>query len=345
VRIGLVTSKSGPGAIYSMATEYLAEMAADEVNAHGGVGGRRLELLVADDATDPAMAAAEAGRLIRSGCRAIFACTTSSSFAAMRRVVRPNEALLVHSVINERSPGGGASVVRLGERPSAQIKALANRVMRETGTRDWFLVGEGYSWSYGAHASARRAVPRAHGRVVGEVCTPLGTGDYAGVIDRIRKSGADIVLSSLVGSDEVAFQKQCADAGLTSSVQRVSLVMDESTCEHIGPSAQDMWTALGYFQDGPTDGNTGLQARYRGAYGRWAPPLSTLSETVYEAILQYARAVRHSVDDSAVAQGRTLTEDRSQGRSLEIGRRDLFAPPLYLARVRDGAPRVLDQAG
>ena len=236
-------------------------------------------------------------------------------------------------------------MVRLGERPSAQIQALAGRVMRETGGRNWFLVGEGYSWSYGAHVAARRVVPRARGRVSGEAYSPLGTTDYAAIIERIEQSGADIVLSSLVGSDEVAFQQQCAAAGLSATVQRVSLVMDESTCEHIGPSAQGIWTALGYFEGAPTGGNADLVARYRNAYGRWSPPLSALSETVYEAILQYAHAVGRHVDDSARSQRRALLEHRGRAGVTEIGKRDLFAPPLYLARVRAGTPLVFDQAG
>lgn len=345
LRIGVVTSKSGPGAVFSMSTEYLAELAVDEVNASGGVDGRRLELLVADDATDPAMAATEAARLVRMGCRTIFACTTSSSFAAINRAIRHDDVLLVHAVINERGIRDAPAVVRFGEHPAEQIKAMAARLMRSTGARNWLLVGDEYSWSYGAHLAARRAVPQAAGRVVDELYTPLGTTDFSSIIDRIERSGTDIILSSLVGADEVAFQRQCAAEGLRSSVSSVSLVMDESTCQHIGASAAEgIWTALGYFQDGPADRNRDLVSRYRAAYGRWAPPISSLSETVYEAILQYARAVYRGSDDSARCQGRALLEHRARGDGTTIGARDLLSPRLYLAEVRAGELRVFDQA-
>jgi urea transport system substrate-binding protein len=103
--------------------------------------------------------------------------------------------------------------------------------------------------------------------------------------------------------------------------------------------------SLGYFQDGPAAGNTALVARYRAAFGRWAPPVSTLSETVYEAIVQYAKAVRNHVDDHVGQQGRALREQRAAGRGNEIGARNLFAPQLYLAEVREGVPQVFDRAG
>ncbi|MGD9528582.1 ABC transporter substrate-binding protein [Pseudonocardia sp.] len=345
VRIGVVTSKSGPAAIYSMATEYLAELAVDEVNESGGLNGRRLELLVVDDATDPALAAAEARRLTGAGCRTIFACTTSSSFAAISSAVRTEGVLLVHAVMNERGDGEGPSVVRFGEHPAAQIGRMAGPIMRATGARNWFLVGEEYSWSYGAHAAARIAVPRAAGRVIGEAYTPTGTSDYRQIIERIQHSGADVVLSSLIGADEVEFQRQCAAAGLRSSARSLSLVMDEPTCAHIGAeAAEGIWTALGYLQDGTAAGNQDLVARYRAAYGRWAPPLSTLSETVYEAILQYARAVRATPEDSAGLQGRALLQHRSGSGGTTIGARDLLTPRLYLAEARNGGLHMLDEA-
>jgi urea transport system substrate-binding protein len=346
LRIGVVTSKSGPAAIYSMATEFLAELAVEEVNGNGGVRGRQLELLVADDATDPEVAAREARRLVHAGCRAIFACTTSSSFSAIEKSTRKDGVLLVHAVMNERGIGDGASVVRFGERPAAQIEVMAGRLMQTTGGRNWFLVGEEYSWSYGAHSAARAAVPKAAGRVIGEAYTPLGTTDFDPVIERVRRSGADIVMSSLVGSDEVEFQRQCAAAGLRSSVSSLSLVMDEPTCAHVGASAAEgIWTALGYFQDGPAAGNHDLVARYQATYGRWAPPISTLSETVYEAILQYAQAVHRHPDDSARLQSQALLAHRAGRGGTAIGARDLLVPRLYLAEAHAGGLHVFDEVG
>lgn len=69
LRVGVVTSKSGPAAIYAMATEYLAQLAVDEVNDDGGVHGRRIELLVADDETDPATAVVDGSEAMTGGAR------------------------------------------------------------------------------------------------------------------------------------------------------------------------------------------------------------------------------------------------------------------------------------
>lgn len=347
VRIGVLTSKSGPGAVYAMAAEYLADLAVEEVNGNGGIGGRRMELLVADDATDPAFAAAQATRLARSGCRAIFACTTSSSFAAVCRAVGHEGILLVHPVINEGGQVPSNSAVRFGERPGSQVAALAPALMRQAGGRRWFMVGQEYSWSYGAHVAARQALGRVNGTVIGEAYTPLGTTDFARIIERITAAKPDIIMSSLVGSDEVAFQRQCASAGLRQSAKALSLVMDESTYEHVGAvAAKGVVTALGYFQDTPVVGNTDLLRRYRARYGPWAPPISSLSETVYEAVIQYASAIHSDPDSHAGVHRRALLDTCGvHRRGTAIGARDLLSQHLYLAEASTDGLQVFDEAG
>ena len=342
IRVGIMTSKSGPGAIYSIGVEHMAELAIEEINADGGVNGRPLEIMVVDDATDPVQAAVEATRMARAGCRAIFACTTSECFLAATAAVRGHDVLMVQPVINE---GGAESdtVVRFGERPIAQIGALAEPMMRAARGRRWFLMGHQYSWSFGAHNAARSVLSDKSGTVVGEYLTPLGTTDFTAAIEQIEASGADIVMSSLIGSDEVAFQRQNATAGSRESSLMLSLVMDESTHAHIGETGSDgIWTALGYFEETGELDNKALVSQYRDKYGRWAPPITSLSETVYEAVLQYAHVLAVSPDSDARHHAGALRARRRLGRD-SVGARDLFSQRLFLARSEVGSLHIFDR--
>lgn len=344
VRFGVITSASGTGAVFSMSAELMAELAVDEVNADGGVAGRRVALLTADDATEADQARLEAARMARLGCRVIFVNATSASFDAVRRAVAAHDVLVVHTVLNE---GGGVSprVVRFGERPRAQLDALVGPTMATTGARRWFLVGQSYVWSHGAHAAAQRSIARAGGTVAGESLRPLGTGDFSSTIDAIGRSGADLVLSSLVGADEVAFERQCAAAGLRGGTRTVSLVLEEATLAHIGPEAgEGLRTALGYFQDSPVAGNDALLRRYRAAYGVWAPSVSALSELVYEAIHQYARVLHAAPDGSAAQHGRALMAPRGPTCDDTVTARDLVRPRLYVAEASGSTLRVVEEA-
>ena len=340
-RVGLLTSKSGSGAVYSMAAEYMAQLAVEEANASGGVGRRSVELLIADDATDHLQARRETVRLIEAGCQAVFACVTSASFAAAVAASEAHDVLMVHPVINE---GGmeAKKVIRFGERPGAQMDALSRIVERETGGNRWFLVGQQYSWSFGAHRAAAKILDASGSRVVAQRFTPLGTREFSPIIDSIRASGADVVMSSLVGADEVAFQQQAYEAGLRDLASRVSLVMDECTLEHVGPAAGNgIWTALNYFQSVSSPGNDELLRAYREHFGPWAAPLSSLSTNMYEAIRQYLELAALHPDDTPsqiAADWRTRKSDKDG-----VGQRNMATQRLYLARAQAGVIRVLDE--
>jgi urea transport system substrate-binding protein len=341
-RVGLLTSKSGSGAIYAVAAEYMAQLAVEEANTSGGVSDRSVEVLVADDATDHIQAKRETTRLIEAGCHAIFACVTSASFGAAVEAARHHDVLMVHPVINE---GGmqGDKVIRFGERPSAQIDALAKLAERSAGGNRWFLVGQQYSWSWGANRAAQQVLDRSGGNVVAKRYTPLGTRDFTSIIESIRASGTDIVMSSLVGADEVAFQQQAHDAGLQDFASRVSLVMDESTLEHVGIDAgRGIWAALNYFQSAATN-TRGISTMYRERFGPWAPPLSSLSINIYESVRQYLQLAALHPDSSATALARLWRERRT--KSSVVGERDLAHQRLYLAQCGDAGLRVIDSAG
>ena len=344
VRLGVIATSSGPGAVYSLSAELMAELAVEEVNTDGGVAGRRVQLVVADDATDETQAAVEAERMARLGCRAVFVNSTSASFEAVRRVLAGRGVLVVHTVLNE---GGGLSptAVRFGERPQAQLEALVAPTMAETGARRWFLVGEAYVWSYGAHAAAQRVIARAGGEIAGEALRPLGTADFAGTVDAVQRSGADLVLSTLVGADEVAFERQSEAAGLRATTRTVSLALEESTLAHVGPRAgEGLRTALSYFQDNPVAGNADLLRRYREAFGVWAPAITALSETVYEAIHQYARVLHRDPDGGPVAHGQALMRRRHDVSEDVVGARDLLRPQLYVAEGGASGLQVVGEA-
>lgn len=298
-RIGLLTSKTGPGAVFALSCEYLAALAVNEINSEGGIAKRPVELVIHDDATDPGRAGLEALRMLRRGCSAIIASVTSASFEAVRRSVGSCGIPLIHPVLNE---GGrsSATTFRWGERPLAQVRA-ALPLMRRDGADDrWFHIGNDYSWSHGAHSAAVRAIGESGGQVAQHQFVSLGATDFSQVIDQIRNCGARSVVSSLVGADEVAFQRQLYDSGLRDDHTVLSLVMEESTRERIGSDiAHGIWSAFGYFSALPTEGNISLQRHYLHDYGTWAPPISAFSEAVYEAILLYAGAARASANEPA----------------------------------------------
>jgi ABC-type branched-subunit amino acid transport system substrate-binding protein len=335
-RIGVVTSLSGSGSLFAAAVGNVARLAVDEINADGGVSGRPIELLLADDATDPGTGVLEAHRLVRAGCDTIFLTTTSATYQAVSAALEGHDVLVVQSNMNE---GGGESRlrIRLGERPHTQLAVAAEPLMRSAGGRRWFLAGNNYVWPRSVNAVARAVLPDRGAILVGERYAPLGTRDFTSIIEEIIARGADIVLNTFVGADGAAFERQCHAMGLRDRTVSLGPAMDEATLERIGErAAQGIFGVSGYFQHLQTESNGTFLQRYRATFGRWAPPLSTQSESLFEAIQVWATAVRRvgGTEPMRVADEIRLGRYEVPRGTIELGGAHTAEQQLYLATAR-----------
>jgi branched-chain amino acid transport system substrate-binding protein len=343
VPLGLLLSQSGPASIFVGASEQLARLAVEEVNAEGPPGGRPLHLVVGDDSTSPALGAAEARRLVEDeGCRVVITNVTSATFEAIRPVVEKAGALLIFSILNEGGSTGNR-LFRLGERPAAQLTGAVPRLMAATGGRRWYLAGDDYCWPQAVHRCAHRVVEHAGGTVVGERFAPLGTRDFAPVLEAIQRSGAELVLSSFVGADEVAFERQFYEAGLRDRCHTLAPILEDATREHVGDrAAAGVWSVFGYFEGLPTPANHAFLARYRARFGTCSTPPSSLSEGVYETVHLVARAAHRARTWEPTEVGRALgasTFDGPRGR-VRVADPAHFEQDLYLVEAVPGGYAV-----
>ncbi|MBX6768051.1 MAG: substrate-binding protein [Actinomadura rubrobrunea] len=342
-RIGLLSSGSGPASVFCVSSRNTATLAVEEINADGGVAGRPLELVTGDDGTHPGLGAAELVRLAYSGCRVVLASVTSEVFTALRPVARRHGVLIVHTPLNEG--GAGHELIRLGERPSGQAVAAIPSLMRATGGSRFFLAGNDYCWPRAAHRAVRRVVERQGGTVLAETYAPLGCTDFTSVISAIDRSGTDIVVSTFVGADEVAFEQQMYEAGMRSRVATLAMVLDESTHAFIGPDASEgLWTAFSYFEVLDTAENGAFKARYHARFGTGGP-VSSVTEAVYEAVHLVARAAASVGVWDPVRIGERLREGVKYAgpRGLVTSTGKGVRQPLYVAHSHNGILSPIDQ--
>lgn len=344
-RVGLLSSGSGPASVFSVATKNMATLAMEELNQSGGVLGRSIELVHGDDGSHPGLGAAELVRLKASGCDVVLANVTSATFAKLLPVARRQDILLLHTLMNEGGSGGDETFL-LGERPMAQASAVIPALMQATGGERFYLAGSDYCWPREMLRSARAVIERAGGAISDERYLPVGTSDFTTLIESIDRRRTELVVSTFIGADEVAFEQQMHAAGVGERVRTVSFVLDESTHEYIGPAASaNLWTAFSYFEALRSTENLAFVSQYRARFGADAPPVSSLTECVYEAVHLLARAAVTAGDVSPGAVGRQLREGVSftgPRGFVEASSRGV-RQPMHVAQSIDGTLETLDQ--
>lgn len=268
VKVGVLQSLTGTMAISEVTVKNASLLAIEEINASGGVLGRKIEPIVEDGASDPATFAQKAAKLIQNNRVAtVFGGWTSASRKAMLPVFQRTQNLLWYPVQfegNECSP----NIMYTGAQPNQQILPALSWA-RSKGYKKYFLVGSDYVFPRTANLILKKHISNAKLSVAGEEYVPLGGTDFSAVVAKIQAARPDIIFNTLNGDSNVAFFKQMAAAGLTPAKMPVmSFSIGEQEAQAMGPKlVAGSYAAWNYFQSLGTPANARFVASYKKKYG------------------------------------------------------------------------------
>ncbi|MET0294348.1 MAG: urea ABC transporter substrate-binding protein [Phenylobacterium sp.] len=268
VSVGVLQSLTGTMAISEITVKNAEMLAIEEINAAGGVMGKKINALVEDGASDPSTFAQKASKLIESdGVSTVFGGWTSASRKAMLPVFEKEKGLLWYPVQfegNECSP----NIMYSGAQPNQQILP-AYEWAKGKGYKTYFLVGSDYVFPRTANLIVKKHIEADGLKALGEEYQPLGGTDFSGVIAKIRSAKPDVIFSTLNGDSNVAFFKQMAAAGMTpDKVPVMSFSIGEQEAMSMGPTlVAGGYAAWNYFQSLSSPENTKFIEAYKAKYG------------------------------------------------------------------------------
>ncbi len=341
IRVGLLHSKTGPMAISERSMIDAELLALEEINARGGLLGRRLEPVVADGRSDWPTFAREAGRLIdQEKVSVLFGCWTSASRKMVRPVVERADHLLVYPMAYEgleESP----NIIYTGAAPNQQIIPAVKWSYDRLKARRFFLVGSDYVWPRTVNAIVGDQLRALDAELVGETYIHFGSSDVDGAIERIKASRPDVVLSTVVGDSNIAFFRRLREAGLRPDrTPVVTFGIAEDELRRL--SSEDMtgnYAAWNYFQSLDRPENLEFVRRFKERYGS-DRVTSDVIATAYNSVYLWAQAVRETGTE---APGPVRMAFRRQSLNAPEGIISIDPKtqhtwrPVYIGRVeRDG---------
>ncbi|WP_424184166.1 urea ABC transporter substrate-binding protein [Actinokineospora sp. G85] len=263
-----MNSLSGTMAISEKTVNDSLNLAAEEINAAGGVNGKKLSIVTEDGASEPTVFAEKANKLISADCvAAVFGGWTSSSRKAMLPVFEGANGLLFYPVQYEGLESS-PNIFYTGATTNQQIVPALD-YLKEKGVTSLFLVGSDYVFPRTANKIIN-AYAAANGiEVKGEEYAPLGHTDFATIVNKVKGAGAAAVFNTLNGDSNVAFFKEYKNAGLTAEampVVSVSIAEEEVSGVGVGNLVGQL-TAWNYYQtvDSPT--NKKFVEAFKAKYG------------------------------------------------------------------------------
>jgi len=341
-KIGVLVPDSGPAGLFGPSTRNSAVLAAKEINANGGINGEQIELVFADVGVPPAEAAQAALRLWKGqGAEAFVGMHDSAVREALIGRFNGQVPYVYTPVYEGNSCADGLYIT--GETPSQQLEPVIPFLAEKEGVSKWYLIGHDYNWPRDTNALAKGFIADAGGEVVGEEYVPFTVGEFDSSLQRIKESGADAVLVTLVGGGSVGFNVSFAGFGLDDQAIRLGTLIEENTLAGIGAdNANRLYSSSGYFSSIETDAAASFAEDYLAVFGSDAPALNGLGQSAYEGLMLLAALANKagSLDVAAMdaaAEGTTWSTPR--GDNTMMGRH--MAQTIYLADGSGGAFNVV----
>ncbi len=221
IKVGILHSLSGTMAISETALKETALMTIDEINAQGGVMGKKLVPVVVDPASNWPLFAEKARQLIsQDKVAVVFGCWTSVSRKSVLPVFKELNGLLFYPVQYEGEELE-KNVFYTGAAPNQQAIPAVEYLMSADGggAKRFFLLGTDYVYPRTTN-KILRAFLHAKGvqdKDIEEVYTPFGHSDYQTIVANIKAfaaGGKTAVISTINGDSNVPFYKELGNAGL-----------------------------------------------------------------------------------------------------------------------------------
>lgn len=320
IKLGFLNSTSGPMSISEQTVRDSLMLAAEEINAAGGILGKKIEPVEEDGASDPAVFAEKIGKLLTSDCvAAVFGGWTSASRKAMLPVVEANKGLLFYPVQYEGLEAS-KNIYYTGATTNQQI-IPAMDFLKSEGVKTLFLAGSDYVFPRTANKIIKQYAKELGIEIVGEEYVPLDKDDWSTQVAKIVKAKPDFVFNTINGSSNVGFIKAYYEQGLspaTSPIISVSIAEEEAPA--MGKNLTGQYAAWNYFQSvkSPTN-ETFIKAFQTKFPGR---PTSDPMEAAYTSLYLYKNIVEKADSFAVDAVNKTsggVSFDAPEGKVVVNG--------------------------
>jgi branched-chain amino acid transport system substrate-binding protein len=217
IKIGFPGPTTGPFGALAKDQQQGAIVAVEEINARGGVLGRKLEVLFRDDELKPAVGAQRTKELIENEkCEFIVGGLAAHVQMAINEQTKAAKKLFISvSQSDEISakPDLGPLTFHEALNPTITSRAVGTWVAQNLGKKWWILYAD-YAWGKQNTAVLTEVLKKQNGTLLGSTPYPLGNPEFSAHLPRIIDAKPEVLVTMTPGADNIAFLKQAISFGM-----------------------------------------------------------------------------------------------------------------------------------
>ncbi|MEO0993828.1 MAG: substrate-binding protein [Pseudomonadota bacterium] len=343
IKIGIPVGLSGANSVVAPSVVQSSEFAAKEINEAGGILGKQIELVVADDNSGAQGAQRAFESLVyEEKVDVLISMETSAARNAGLPIVNRGRTPYIYTSFYEGRSCSPWMYINAWV-PEQQVAPIVDHFMSEYEAKSYFLIGSDYAFGRGMLEFTRTYVESKGGEVLGEEYLPMDGSDWTAIISQLKASGADALITSTAGgAPNVTLTKQLRAAGV--DLPYGNLAVDEGTAKSMGGDATGIYIAASYVTGIDSADNKAFLEGMAAMFGDDLITPNDLSVPQYEAIYAYKAAVEMAGSTDAQGVIDTLDDVSVTGPrgTITMNAQRHAALTMYLGQVQaDGTVNVI----
>ena len=218
--IGISTPQTGVAAVASEWEMWGVNLAVEEINAAGGLLGRKVELMVLDNKCNPSEGVNVANKLVEAKVVAIAGAHCSSAHLASMKIVADAKIPMVTGIASNpqitalAGPGRNEYSFRISPSDQAMMDALGIYLGAKKIWKNVAIIGEDTDFGRGGADAFKSVAEKAGVTVVSTDFHPQNAPDFTSILTRIQQRRPDAIATFQVGGDSINFLRQAMQLGV-----------------------------------------------------------------------------------------------------------------------------------
>jgi branched-chain amino acid transport system substrate-binding protein len=219
--IGVSTAQTGPAATAAEWELWGVNLAVEEINAAGGVLGRKLEILVMDNKCNPSEAVNVANKLVEAKVVAIEGSHCSSAHLASMKIIADAKIPMITGIASNPQitalsgpKGGNEYAFRISASDAGMMEALGIYLGTKKPFKTVAIVAEDSDFGRGGADAFKAVAGKAGVEIVSTDIHPQNTPDFTSILTRLQQRRPDAVATFQLGGDSLNFLRQAMQLGV-----------------------------------------------------------------------------------------------------------------------------------
>jgi len=344
LRIGCPLPLTGPFAALAADMQRGAQLAEEQLNAKGGVLGRKVEVLFRDDQLKPAVGAQRTKELIENDkAQFIVGGLAAHVQMAINEQTKKSKVLFISTSQSDEisaKPDGSPITFHEALNPTITSRVMGTWIAQNLGKK-WWIIYADYAWGKQNNAVLTETLAKQGGTLLGTTPYPLGSAEFSAHLPRIQAAKPDVLVNVAPGADNIALHKQVISFGMKKTMKMAQPLLWISYLKEGGAELyQDVYGAINWYwelQDSIPTAKKFVEASMKkfnlppGDYGAYS----------YSGVLEVARGVElaKSTDADQVANAlrKNPTYDHFKGKQWWRTCDNKSFQDLWIVKAKDKA--------